>query len=139
MIQRTSVQDEAVRDFPVMNPDQLQSLDIPLRKLITWNENVRRTNADEGIEERAASIASHGLLQSLVVRKEPRGKYAVVAGRRRLLALSLLVSTGAVSDTLEIPCRLNNNRYADFAEISLAENVVRQDMHLPISSRLSSG
>ncbi len=121
--------EEAVRDFPLMNTEDLQSLDIPLKKLIAWNENVRRTNADEGIEELAASIASHGLLQGLVVRKEPRGKYAVVAGRRRLRALSLLVSTGAVPDTLEIPCRLTTNRYADLTEISLAENVVRQDMH----------
>jgi ParB family chromosome partitioning protein len=34
---------------------------------------------DAGIAELAASIFAHGLLQSLVVRKDKRGKYAVVA------------------------------------------------------------
>src|ERR1700685_1066595 len=56
---------------------------IPLNKLLEWDGNVRKTDADKGIAELAASIAAHGLLQSLVVRKSKRGKYAVVAGRRR--------------------------------------------------------
>jgi ParB family chromosome partitioning protein len=55
---------------------------IALNKLLPWAGNVRKTDADKGIGELAASIAAHGLLQSLVVRKDKRGKYAVVAGRR---------------------------------------------------------
>jgi len=54
--------------------------DIPLNKLVAWDGNVRKT-ASNGIDELAASIAAHGLLQSLVVRKHGRGKFAVVAGR----------------------------------------------------------
>lgn len=75
-----------------MKTDQFQSLEIPLNKLLAWNGNVRTTGADEGIDELAASIASVGLLQSLFVKKERRGKYAVVAGKLRLLALSQLGS-----------------------------------------------
>ena len=63
-----------------------ETTDIPLNKLIAWDGNVRKTDADSGLEELAASIAAHGLLQSLVVRKHGRGKFAVIAGRRRLLA-----------------------------------------------------
>ena len=67
--------------------------DIPLNKLIAWDGNVRKTGPEKGIDELAASIAAHGLLQSLVVRKHTRGKFAVVAGRRRLRALKSLAET----------------------------------------------
>ena len=40
---------------------------IPLNKLTSWPDNVRKTGVNDGIEELAASIAAHGLLQSLVV------------------------------------------------------------------------
>ena len=111
-----------------MKTDQFQSLEIPLNKLLAWNGNVRTTGANEGIDELAASIASVGLLQSLVVKKEPRGKYAVVAGKRRLLALSQLASKGAVEPSMEIPCRIAPAD-ADMPEISLTENVCRVPMH----------
>ena len=44
---------------------QFSTMTIALNNLITWSGNVRKTNTDEGIEELAASIAAHGLLQSL--------------------------------------------------------------------------
>ena len=47
---------------------------IPLNKLTAGKANVRKTGAGEGIDELAASIAAHGLLQSLVVRKAARGR-----------------------------------------------------------------
>lgn len=69
---------------------------IPLNKLIAWDGNVRKTESEKAIAELAASIAALGLLQSLVVRKDKRGKYAVVAGGRRLLALQSLAEAGNV-------------------------------------------
>jgi len=101
---------------------------IPLNKLLAWEGNVRKTHADKGIDELAASIAAHGLLQSLVVRKDKRGKYAVVAGRRRLLALQSLVETGTVETDRPIPCTLIADD-TDATEIGLAENVQRESMH----------
>jgi ParB family transcriptional regulator, chromosome partitioning protein len=101
---------------------------IPLNKLLAWEGNVRKTDPDKGIEELAASIAAHGLLQSLVVRKDRRGKYAVVAGRRRLLALKSLVETGNMKADREVPCTVLDDD-ADATEISLVENVLREAMH----------
>ena len=111
-----------------MNIEELQTLEIPLSKLLVWNDNVRTTGMEEGIGELADSIASVGLLQGLVVKREPRGKYAVIAGRRRLLALSQLASDGKVKPTMQVPCRLAP-KDADLPEISLTENVVRVPMH----------
>jgi ParB family chromosome partitioning protein len=111
-----------------MKIEELQTLEIPLSKLLAWNDNVRTTGVEEGIGELAASIASVGLLQGLVVKKEPRGKYAVIAGRRRLMALSQLADEGKVKATLQVPCRLAS-KDADLPEISLTENVMRVPMH----------
>ncbi len=101
---------------------------IPLNKLLAWNGNVRKTDAKKGIGELAASIAAHGLLQSLVVRKDKRGKYAVVAGGRRLLALQSLAESGAMEADHPVPCSVIG-RETDATEISLAENVQREAMH----------
>src|ERR1700730_17271518 len=73
-------------------------------------------------------IAAHGLLQSLVVRKTSRGKFAVIAGQRRLLALSMLAEKGSIPSDMPIACKLLS-KDSDAAEISLAENVVRVPMH----------
>jgi ParB family chromosome partitioning protein len=103
---------------------------IALNKLIAWEGNVRKTEADKGIDELTASIAAHGLLQSLVVRKDKRGKYAVVAGRRRLLALKSLADDGKVASSEPIPCHILDDA-ADAIEIGLVENVHREPTILP--------
>jgi ParB family chromosome partitioning protein len=100
--------------------------DIPLNKLTAWEGNVRKTHNKAGIEELAASIKAHGLQQNLVVRKDGK-KFAVVAGGRRLKALQRLAKTGDIEATYEVSCRITDA--ADPAEISLAENVVREEMH----------
>lgn len=108
--------------------ENIETVEIPFKKLVEWEGNVRGTATEEGIEELAASIANHGLLQSLVVRREPRGKFGVIAGRRRLLALASLVASGTMRATAPIPCRIVNAD-TDHTELSLAENVVRANMH----------
>ena len=101
---------------------------IPLNKLLAWEGNVRKTDPDKGIDELAASIAAHGLLQSLVVRKDKRGKYAVIAGRRRFLALRSLADTGSIAGDYGVTCTVIDTG-ADATEISLVENVQREAMH----------
>ena len=102
---------------------------IPLSKLTAWDGNVRKTaGADTALAELAASIAAHGLLQSLVVRKGKKGKFAVVAGGRRLQALQQLAESGKIAADYAVPCQVIADD-ADATEISLAENAVREDMH----------
>ena len=102
---------------------------IPLSKLTAWNGNVRKTaGADTALAELAASIAAHGLLQSLVVRNGKKGKFAVVAGGRRLQALQSLVESGKIASDYAVPCQLVADD-ADATEISLAENAIRENMH----------
>ncbi len=100
---------------------------IPLTKLVPSPANVRKTGASVGIEELAASIQAHGLLQNLQVRDGKGGKFEVVAGGRRLAALKRLAKSKAIAKSAEIPCNVLEDE--DAAEISLAENVVRLPMH----------
>jgi ParB family chromosome partitioning protein len=102
---------------------------IPLNKLTAWDGNVRKTaGADTALAELAASIAAHGLLQSLVVRKGKKGSYAVVAGGRRLAALLQLAEAGKIANDHAVSCSILADD-ADGTEISLAENAIRENMH----------
>jgi ParB family chromosome partitioning protein len=105
-----------------------ETITIPLNKLAAWSGNVRRTGVSDGIDELAASIAALGLLQSLVVQPAKRGKYRVVAGQRRLLALNKLAADGILPKDHPVACLLTADT-SDATELSLAENVVRAPMH----------
>ncbi len=113
----------------------ITTTEISLAKLTPSPANVRRTGAGAGIEALAASIQAHGLLQSLVVRPkldangQATDRYEVVAGARRLAALKLLAKQKRVSKGIIIPCRVLDAEGVDGSEASLAENVVRVDMH----------
>lgn len=100
---------------------------IPLTKLVESEDNVRRANRKGGVSELASSIKSHGLLQSIVVQETRHGKFAVIAGGRRLRALRLLAKAGDIEKNAPIPCRVISGD-DNAAELSLAENIVRQDM-----------
>ncbi len=101
---------------------------IPLDRLVAWKGNVRKTGTQEGIDELAASIAAHGLLQSLVVRPTKNGKYEVIAGRRRFLALTALTKSGRLPKKHPVNCIVASENM-DATELSLAENVMRMPMH----------
>ncbi|MDX0377553.1 chromosome partitioning protein ParB [Sinorhizobium meliloti] len=103
---------------------------VALSKLDADPSNVRKTYSAEGIEALAANIRADGyrLLQNLVVRKgDKKGRYFVVAGGRRLAALKLLAEAGEIAKDYPVECKEREGEIA--TEISLAENVMREEMH----------
>ena len=107
---------------------------IPLDRLELSPANVRKTAAGKtAFAELKASIVAHGLLENLVVRSLGAGqdgtdRYAVIAGGRRLAALTDLVAEDVLAGDHPVPCRVIDNGAAD-NELSLTENVVRVAMH----------
>ena len=102
---------------------------IPLSKLVPSPENVRKTNTKNGIEGLAANIKAQGLLSNLIVQATDGGKFEVVAGGRRLVALKHLAKTGKQDeDKSQIPCSVIEGD-EDAHEISLSENEMRAAMH----------
>ncbi|MEY9103796.1 ParB family chromosome partitioning protein [Sinorhizobium fredii] len=103
---------------------------IALNKLDADPKNVRKTYSAEGVEALAANIREDGyrLLQNLVVRKgDKKGRYFVTAGGRRLAALNLLAKAGEIAKDFPVECKEREGEIA--TEISLAENILREDMH----------
>jgi len=100
---------------------------IPLSKLRTSSRNARKSGGTS-IPELAASIARVGLLQNLNVVLAADGEhYEVVAGRRRLAALKLLVKRRKLAKDFEVACLLGSDAAA--RTVSLTENVQREAMH----------
>ena len=101
---------------------------ITLNRLVQSKANVRQTGQTAGIEALMASIAAHGLRQNLNVRATTGGRFEVIAGGRRLIALKKLARAGTVPADLPVPCLVladDDNP----TEISLAENQLREAMH----------
>lgn len=107
---------------------------IPLNKLKKHPNNARKTpHSEASIEAKAASIAAKGILQNLVVEPEtngegePTGFYLVSIGEGRRLAQMLRVKRKQIKKTEPIRCVIDTAN--DAAEISLDENVTREDLH----------
>src|SRR6056297_3835074 len=75
----------------------------------------------ENLQELAESIENFGIIQPLIVSKKD-DKYQLIAGERRLRAAKMI-------DLKEVPAIVNNYKEEEVAEISLVENIQRQDLN----------
>lgn len=107
---------------------------IPLNKLKKSPRNARKTpHSEASIEQKAASIHVKGILQNLVVEPEldaegaETGFYFVTIGEGRRLAQLLRVKRKQIKKTEPIRCVIDTAN--DAAEISLDENVNRENLH----------
>lgn len=100
---------------------------VPLDRLFISEANVRKVHHEDGIIELAALIEAQGLLQRLSVVAVSDGRFAVVAGGRRLRAMQVLAQSGRWSASQSVECKCYDD--ADAVEVSLAENSGREAMH----------
>ena len=102
---------------------------IPLNKLQLSVNNVRKTHDSQADEQLSHDIEARGLLQNLIVTKaKKRGQFDVIAGGRRLRAMTMIVERGAWDAARTVPCMLLVASDAEIAETSLAENFQRLAM-----------
>lgn len=66
-----------------------QIFKIELRKIDSFKDHPFRVENDESLKELKSSIKEHGLLNPLVVREKENGRYEMISGHRRKLALEL--------------------------------------------------
>lgn len=89
-----------------------------------------RTNFEkEALQELSASIATHGIIQPLTVRKLGRDKYQLISGERRFRAAQLAGLT-------EVPAYVRVANDQTMLEMALVENIQREDLN-PIEVALS--
>lgn len=105
----------------------LQNSEIaPLADIEPSPNQPRRFFDDISLHELAASIKLHGLLQPLIVTPAPAQstrRYRIVAGERRFHACKL-------AELTEVPVRVVHGDEQLLTEISLVENLQREDLTL---------
>ena len=95
----------------------LRTLDIePNRK------QARRHFDQEALHELAESIAEHGLIQPIVVRRKENGYYEIIAGERRWRAAKM-------AGLSEVPVLVKDLSDESAAAVSLVENLQRTDLN----------
>jgi ParB family chromosome partitioning protein len=97
--------------------------ELSLDQLMISPEQVRVRNVDSEISELAQSIQTLGLLEPIVVCAAGKGKYAILTGQRRFLAVKHLKRKTILAAILD--------RKVDEARaraISLTENLMRRDL-----------
>ncbi len=102
----------------------LQTVKLSQLRLSPHNARKVKTKA---IDQLAADMLAHGQLQNLVVYAEGK-RFEVTAGGRRYRALKLLERTKAIAPSHPVSVDVRDK--ADAVELSLAENVQREAMHV---------
>lgn len=110
-------------DPPITNKEKDIFLDILIDLVDVEGQSVRTAMDDDHVVELAMSIAKHGLLEPIVVRKKENGRYQLEAGFHRLAAASRL-------QWKSIPAHIRQDSTAPVKAIALIENIVRRDMSL---------
>lgn len=82
----------------------------------------RRQFEDGALDELAASIGKHGILQPLLVRPMTDGTYQIVAGERRWRAARM-------AGLAEVPVVIRELSDRETAELALIENLQREDLN----------
>lgn len=96
-------------------------IEIPLAQLRANPYQPRKTFNEESIQELAASIKEHGVIQPIIVRSVLKG-YEIIAGERRFRA-------SQVSGLASIPAVVRKFTDQQVMEIALIENVQREDLN----------
>lgn len=81
----------------------------------------RRHFDDTALQELAASIKRHGIVQPLVVSPGPGGSYTIIAGERRWRAAQ-------IAKLSHVPAIVRTPKEVEQLEIALIENVQRVDL-----------
>ncbi len=92
-------------------------------ELVQRNPSQPRKHFDDGeLNELASSIRSHGVLQPILVRPIPGGKFEIVAGERRWRAAQR-------AGLHTIPAVVRELNEVEVLEIAIVENVQRMDLN----------
>lgn len=97
---------------------------LPVEKLEPNPDQPRRDFAPEALEELAASIKAKGVIQPLIVRKNPRksDSYEIVAGERRWRAAQM-------AQLHDVPVLIREFDDTEVLEVAIIENIQRADLN----------
>ena len=107
-------------DLQGLQEKQIQTL--PLSRIEPRQDQPRDQFDEDRLQDLAASIARHGMIQPVIVRRLPNGDYQIIAGERRWRA-------ARIAGLDEIPVRVLEADDRSVAELALVENLQREDLN----------
>jgi len=101
---------------------------VPIEFVSPNPKNPRRSFAEAELADLAQSIREHGIVQPVLVRRKPDGKYEIIAGERRWRAAQR-------AGVNEIPVLVRDVDDRTALELAIIENVQRADLN-PVEEAL---
>src|SRR6476620_11738664 len=95
---------------------------IPIDQIQTNPRNPRHDFDEQSLNELAASIKLHDIIQPLTVSKLASGKYQLIAGERRHRAAKL-------AGLKDVPAYIRHANDSELLELALLENLQREDLN----------
>jgi ParB family chromosome partitioning protein len=101
-----------------------REVSLPIDRLHPNPDQPRRAFDPQALEDLAASIAEKGVIQPLIVRKDPNrdGHYEIVAGERRWRA-------SQVAGLHQVPVLVRDFSDSEVLEVAIIENIQRADLN----------
>lgn len=115
--------------FGYTEEEKKNAEDMLLDKIVANPNQPRKIFDEQALKELANSIQKHGVIMPIVVNDNHDGTYMIIAGERRYRASKL-----AGKDT--IPVVIRNYTQREIKEISLIENLQREDLN-PIEAAMA--
>lgn len=116
-------------DIEDLTQENEGKISVPLNKIKNDNNQPRKAFDSDKIAELTESIKTHGIIQPLILRKSDNDCYIIVAGERRWRAAKM-------AGLSEVPAIIMDLSEKDVLEISLIENIQRQDLN-PIEEAIA--
>lgn len=113
---------EALFGDAISEPAENGSMYLPVEKIEPKSDQPRSHFDADGLAELADSIAEHGIIQPITVRKLDGGYYQIIAGERRWRAARL-------AGLSEVPVRIIEADDKEAMEMALVENLQREDLN----------
>lgn len=96
--------------------------ELPIGEIYANPNQPRKKFDDEALNELAASIKIHGVIQPIVVNKAKDGRYMIIAGERRFRACN-------IAGLENVPVVIKNYSAKEVKEVSIIENLQREDLN----------
>jgi ParB family chromosome partitioning protein len=107
----------------VPNKDRYPGISVALLEDIQENHYQPRRDFDtQALDELAQSIRTSGIIQPLLVRKNPKGGFELIAGERRLRAAK-------IAGLKQVPIVIRRSTDREMLELALIENIQRQNLN----------
>ena len=97
-------------------------LRIPLQEIETNPKQPRHDFDEQSLNELAASIRIHDIIQPITVSKLPGGRYRLISGERRFRAAK-------IAGIKDLPAYIRQANDSQLLELALLENLQREDLN----------